>query len=124
MMRLKEPGIYEGLIFMDTTFIPIETSDHKIIYQTCIGKSVYYFNIFGIWLIIGLDILFSILDGETPNIIAMFAVAIAYFWIAPSGTRRVYNKSKGSRTASNIACILCVWFSLIGWIVCWFYENW
>jgi len=97
----------------------------NVIYGKCIGKSVYYFNIILIWSIIGIDfLLYFFGDHQVPNFFAMIAVAVSYYWITPSGIRRVYNKSLGSRTASNIACLLCFWLGIFGWLICWGYENW
>jgi hypothetical protein len=128
---------------MDTIFTPIEHADHNEIYQKCVGKSVYYLNVIAIWAFVVLATLYRVdiihlpLD-VLPAIAAYGLVGIVfYYWIAPSGIRRVYNKSQGSRTASNIASILCIWFlpigavnpvgvgpGLIGWIICWLYEKW
>jgi hypothetical protein len=109
----------------NTSFVPIEKTDHNIVYRQCIGKSVYYFNVITLWIIIGLTILvWSFGKFQAPDIIGIIAIIVAFYWIAPSGTRRVYNKSHGSRTASNIACLICTWFGIVGWVICWFYENW
>ena len=110
---------------MEIPFLPIEKTDHNVVYRKCIGKSVYYFNIITIWIIIGLNILLWIFGNfQASDLIGIIAIIVAFYWIAPSGTRRVYNKSHGSRTASNIACLICTWFGIIGWVICWFYENW
>jgi TM2 domain-containing membrane protein YozV len=127
---------------MEAMFTPIENANHKEIYQKCVGKSVYYLNIialcsFVIFAIIShVDFLKAPLD-VLPTLCAYGLMAIVfYYWIAPSGIIRVYNKSHGSRTASSIASIICIWLlpiggvpvgiwlGIIGWIICWTYEKW
>lgn len=109
------------------SFSPIEKSDHEIIYKKCISKSVYYFNLVAIWLIIVVNVASIIIDGKSAElgkeIILNFGFALGWFWIAPSGVRRVYNKSRGSKISSNIAFLLCTWFNIIGWVICWIYEK-
>jgi uncharacterized membrane protein YvbJ len=65
------------------TFVPIEKTDYKIVYQTCVSKSVVYFNTIAICLIVGLDFLLSFVNNRPPNYIALTLLALAYFWIAP-----------------------------------------
>lgn len=106
-------------------FVPVEISDHNVVYRKCVSKNVYYVNIFLMWLVVILNLSrYFFWDHQIQEIIYLGAFAVAFFWIAPSGTRRVYNKSYGSKTASNIAFLICTWFNLIGWVICWVYENW
>lgn len=109
---------------MDNNFTPIEVSSHTLVYHNCIGKSVYYFNIVGSWALVLLVLWNFVFNYDSSSLLGIFAIPIAYFIVGPSGTRRIYNKTNGSRTASNIACLLCVWFNVVGWLICWFYENW
>jgi hypothetical protein len=111
-------------------FSPVERGyDRKhlnVIYGECVGKSVYYFNVVAIWILLGLNIIEAIVDPTKFFLIIGFVIAAVlwYYWIAPSGIRRVYNKTEGSRTASNIAFLLCTWIGIFGWLICWGYENW
>jgi hypothetical protein len=112
------------------SFSPLEKGYDKehlnVIYGECVGKSVYYFNVVAIWILSLINAIEAFYDPT--RFFSMFVILIAaviwYYWIAPSGIRRVYNKTHGSRTASNIAFFLCTWIGIFGWLICWGYENW
>ena len=111
---------------MENSFIPIESKNPKVIYEKCIGKGIHNLGIIGGWILVLLYTGISFMGIIIASLTFLLLFAICYYGIAPSGTRRVYNKSHGSRTASNIAYLLCMcmWFGPVGWIICWLYEKW
>jgi hypothetical protein len=101
---------------MDEPFIPLEKSSYKIIYEKCVDENVYSISVILILVIIGLSLFWG-------NVVVALLVGVAdYYWIAPDGIRAVYNKSHGSESASNTACVICMLFSLLGWFICAIYE--
>jgi hypothetical protein len=113
-------------------FEPIKKTSLEI-YKICISRLMWRFISFVYILFIVSEVLSTIVFSNYDlkliphnlyeNFIPFLAAALQYFWIIPSGIRRVYNKSKGSKRASRLAVFLVTFFGVIGWIICWLYEK-